>query len=66
VLRPGGVLAGADSLDSPAFRELHVGDICVPIDPERFPDRLRRAGFAEVEVSVETNRARFIARTPRR
>jgi SAM-dependent methyltransferase len=52
VLRPGGVLAGVDSLDSPEFRELHVGDICVPIDPARLPDRLVAAGFTDVRVEV--------------
>ena len=30
VLRPGGVLAGVDSLDSPEFRQMHVDDVCVP------------------------------------
>jgi SAM-dependent methyltransferase len=65
VLRPGGVLVGVDSLDRPAWRELHRGDVCVPVDPAGFPDRLRRAGFADVDVRLaETNRFRFVARTP--
>jgi ubiquinone/menaquinone biosynthesis C-methylase UbiE len=50
VLRPGGVLAGVDSLDSEAFRVLHVDDICVPIEPEMFEARLKAAGFAEAHV----------------
>ena len=33
VLRPGGMLAGVDSKDSPEFRGMHVDDICVPLDP---------------------------------
>lgn len=52
VLRPGGVFAGSDSLDSPAFRDLHDGDICVPVDPATLPDRLRRAGFATVDLAT--------------
>jgi ubiquinone/menaquinone biosynthesis C-methylase UbiE len=50
VLRPGGVLAGVDSHDSPDFRDLHVDDVCVPLDPSTLADRLRKAGFAEVTV----------------
>jgi ubiquinone/menaquinone biosynthesis C-methylase UbiE len=50
VLRPGAVLAGVDSLDSPDFRALHVDDICVPLDPATLAGRLERAGFSEVRV----------------
>lgn len=53
VLRTGGAFAGADSLDSTEFRAMHVGDICVPIDPATFHQRLERAGFTDVH--VETN-----------
>lgn len=66
VLRPGGVLVGVDSLDSPAWRKLHEGDVCVPIDPLGFPDRLRRAGFTDVNVTVWSIGTRFVARTPLR
>jgi SAM-dependent methyltransferase len=51
VLRPGGVFAGTDSLDGEDFRKLHIDDICVPIDPTDFEDRLRGAGFSEVQVA---------------
>ena len=61
VLRPGGLLIGTDSLDSPAWRELHEGDVCVPIDPLTFGDRLRRAGFAEVDLTVWSIGTRFAA-----
>lgn len=68
VVRPGGVLAGVDSLDSPAFRTLHEGDICVPLDPATLGDRLRRVGFTDVGVTVqrfgERGGVRFMARTP--
>lgn len=66
VLRPGGVFFGVDSLDSPSFRALHEGDICVPIDPLRFEERLRRAGFAEIDLTVWSVGTRFVARTPLR
>ncbi|MGH2584111.1 MAG: class I SAM-dependent methyltransferase [Dehalococcoidia bacterium] len=64
VLRPGGVLVGVDSLDSPAFRKLHEGDVCVPVDPLTFAERLRRAGFSDVNLVVWSIGTRFIARTP--
>ena len=65
VLRPGGTLFGVDSLDRPTWRELHRDDVCVPVDPADFPDRLRRAGFADVDVQLAApDRFRFIARTP--
>jgi len=53
VLRAGGVFAGTDSLDSDQFRELHVGDICVPIEPSGLAARLEAAGLADV--AIETN-----------
>jgi SAM-dependent methyltransferase len=53
VLRPGGVFAGTDNLDSDEFRELHVGDVCVPIDPSGLAPRLNAAGLTDV--AVETN-----------
>jgi ubiquinone/menaquinone biosynthesis C-methylase UbiE len=50
VLRPGGVLAGIDSLDTPEWREMHIGDVCVPVDPATLSGRLSRAGFSQVAV----------------
>jgi len=64
VLRPGGVFAGTDSADSEDFRELHTDDVCVPIDPEGFDDRLRQAGFAEVHVEADEYGVHFRAITP--
>lgn len=63
VLRPGGVFAGRDSADGEAFRELHVGDICVPIEPDGFEGRLSLAGFAEVFVEVDEYGVLFHATT---
>ena len=62
VLRPGGVFAGADSLDTPEFREMHVDDICHPIVPAGFEARLRTAGFAEARVTVNPYVMEFQAR----
>jgi SAM-dependent methyltransferase len=53
VLRPGGIFAGIDSRDSEEFRELHIGDTCVPIDPPGFEARLMRAGFDETHVEAD-------------
>jgi SAM-dependent methyltransferase len=61
VLKPGGVFAGTDSLPSLRFRLIHLGDTMVTIDPDGLPDRLRAAGFGNVEVTVGTHRFRFRA-----
>jgi len=61
VLRPGGVLAGADGLDTPARRELHVDDVFVPVDPGTLEGRLRAAGFGRARVDVAGDRVRFAA-----
>jgi SAM-dependent methyltransferase len=65
VLRPGGLFAGVDSLDSPSFRTPHEGDICVPIDPLTFAKRPRRAGFTHIDLAVWSIGIRFVARVPR-
>lgn len=64
VLRPGGVFAGADSLDSPEFRALHEGDICVPIPPETFAARLAAAGFVDVHAEANPYVFNFRAAAP--
>jgi SAM-dependent methyltransferase len=51
VLRPGGVLRGADSLPSFRFRLLHIGDIMTTVDPLVLPERLATAGFGKVDVT---------------
>jgi SAM-dependent methyltransferase len=66
VLQPGGILVGVDSLDSPSFRKLHEGDVCVPIDPLTFAERLRSAGFVDVGLTVWSIGTRFIAWKPAR
>ena len=52
VLRPGGVLVGADSLASQGLHEFHEGDTYNPIDPARLLVFLQAAGFRHVMVSV--------------
>ncbi|MGO9559167.1 MAG: class I SAM-dependent methyltransferase [Acidimicrobiales bacterium] len=64
VLRPGGAFAGRDSLDGPDFRELHIGDVCMPIDPALLEERLVRAGFDDVTVETNEWGFHFRARTP--
>ncbi|MGV9677391.1 class I SAM-dependent methyltransferase [Nocardia sp. NPDC003482] len=62
VLRPGGVFAGSDGLDSLGFRLLHLGDTCVPVPPTTLPDRLARAGFTDIRVESGRGSFRFHAR----
>jgi ubiquinone/menaquinone biosynthesis C-methylase UbiE len=52
VLRPGGVLVGADSLASQGLHEFHEGDTYNPIDPARLLVFLQAAGFRHVMVSA--------------
>ena len=59
VLRPGGLLAGTDGMDTPGRRRLHVGDVFVPADPAVLGGRLRAAGFADPEVEVDPGADRF-------
>jgi SAM-dependent methyltransferase len=69
VLRPGGLLIGVDSLDRPDWRQLHAGDVCVPVDPDSLAARLHGAVFVEIEVARDSRkparRFRFAARAPR-
>ncbi len=62
VLRPGGVLAGQDSLESPELRALHHDDTYTPVDPDHLAERLEAAGFVKVEVVTNDYAVRFRAR----
>ena len=66
VLRPGGLLVGVDSIESPDWWDLHQDDTCVPVDTATLASRLQRAGFTDVEVERRTpepaRRFRFAAR----
>ena len=52
VLRPGGVFVAADSMASDGLREFHHDDVYQPVDPAGLTDRLRTAGFVDVDVNV--------------
>jgi ubiquinone/menaquinone biosynthesis C-methylase UbiE len=64
VLRPGGRLAGQDSLASDELRELHIDDTYVPIDPATLKARLEAAGFTSVSVDTNDYAVRFRATKP--
>jgi ubiquinone/menaquinone biosynthesis C-methylase UbiE len=65
VLRPGGVFAGTDSIGTGrVFKLIHVGDTLNPIDPASLPERLERAGFEGVRVSINETSFRFRAERP--
>lgn len=64
LLRPGGVLAGQDSLDSPDLRSLHHDDIYVPLDPASLQARIEAAGFTAVHVDTNQYAVRFQATKP--
>jgi len=63
-LRPGGIFAGTDSVDSRLFRFIHVFDTLVVVDPDTFPGRLNAAGFENVQVDLNPHAFRFRARKP--
>jgi SAM-dependent methyltransferase len=64
LLRSGGRFLGTDTLDSEATRELHIGDVFVPLRPDLLGARLAAAGFADIAVSTTERRARFMATKP--
>ena len=65
VLRPGGTFAGTDSIGTGTlFKLIHIGDTLNPIDPGSLPQRLQRAGFADVQVSSSDTTFRFRATRP--
>jgi SAM-dependent methyltransferase len=64
VLRPGGVFTGSDGVPSLMFSILHFRDTCNPVPPDTLPDRLRAAGFHDIDVEVRTGRQRWRAAKP--
>jgi SAM-dependent methyltransferase len=64
VLRPGGIFAGTDSLNSTSFRLLHLFDTMVVVDPATLFKRLEAVGFVDVQVDVNAYAFRFRARRP--
>lgn len=63
VLRPGGTLAGSDSLASVGLHHFHAGDTYNPLDPAILLTWLRTLGFSPVTVTVGEVLA-FTARKP--
>ena len=61
VLQPGGLLMGSDGLDTPARREVHHGDVFIPVEPGTLASRLRAAGFTRACVDVAGDRLKFAA-----
>lgn len=59
---PGGPVMGSDNLDNPVFREGHVGDTCVPVDPAGLPARLERCGLTDIVVETNPYAFRFVGR----
>jgi SAM-dependent methyltransferase len=53
VLRPGGVLVGADSLASQGLHSFHEGDTYNPIDPPRLLVFLQAAGFGRLTLTID-------------
>ena len=64
VIRPGGVFAGCDSVQSLRMRLIHIGDTLVPVDPDRFGARLEAAGFQVLGIEKNSEAFRFQARRP--
>jgi SAM-dependent methyltransferase len=64
LLKPGGILAGEDSLETPDLRSLHHDDTFVPLDPGELPARIEAAGFAAIEVDTNEYAVRFRATKP--
>lgn len=62
VLRPGGIFVGIDSRDLDMIRRGHEDDIFVPMDPEAFPERLRRLGFGDTTIDLTDWHFRFLTR----
>jgi ubiquinone/menaquinone biosynthesis C-methylase UbiE len=65
VLKPGGIFAGSDSLQSLLMRLIHIRDTLVPVDPDTFGARLEAAGFEVVKVERNCRAFRFRALRPR-
>jgi len=61
VLQPGGVFVGSDTLETWMMRILHLGDDFVPINPDRFAERLSAAGFEVLEIERNPYAFRFHA-----
>jgi SAM-dependent methyltransferase len=64
VLQPGGAFAGSDGVPSLSFRLKHIADTYNPIPPMDLADRLRKAGFTDVDIDANASRQRWHATKP--
>jgi SAM-dependent methyltransferase len=65
VLRPGGLFVVNDSVASEDLAGLHDGDPYNPIEPDSLPERLRAAGFVDIEVRANDFAFAARSRSPR-
>ncbi|WP_347237663.1 methyltransferase domain-containing protein [Streptomyces sp. M3] len=63
VLRPGGVLVGADSLPSQSLHAFHEDDVYNPVEPAAFLVRLQTLGYVDITLGVGS-RLTFSAHKP--
>jgi ubiquinone/menaquinone biosynthesis C-methylase UbiE len=63
VLRPGGVLVGADSVASDGMHHFHVEDTYNPVEVGSFLPRLQTIGFEKITLTVDEMMS-FIAHKP--
>jgi SAM-dependent methyltransferase len=64
VLKPGGVFAGTDSMQSLLMRLIHLHDTMVLVDPTEMQSRLESAGFSGASVEIGNGRFRFFSYKP--
>jgi ubiquinone/menaquinone biosynthesis C-methylase UbiE len=64
VLKPGGVFAGTDSMQSMLMRLIHLHDTMVLVDPTEMQSRLESAGFSGASVEIGNGRFRFFSYKP--
>jgi ubiquinone/menaquinone biosynthesis C-methylase UbiE len=64
VLKPGGIFAGTDSLQSLLMKIFHIRGTMRLVDPSGLPSRLESAGFRNAEIEIGAGRFRFVAQRP--
>ena len=64
VLKPGGIFAGTDSLQSLLMKLFHLRDTMLLVDPSGLPSRLESVGFRNAEIEIGAGRFRFFAQRP--
>jgi SAM-dependent methyltransferase len=63
LLQPGAALYAVDTRDVEFIRDVHEDDVFNPLDEATLVDRLRGAGFTEVDLDIDEYELRFVART---